>query len=163
MANFENIDKLLEGTLASRINEARSGQHVWEWYNALKRIMSANYVTGVCNVYGPATVADSDFVAVNTDTDSRLFGALVDNSNSGEDVWVTVLDGAASDTPGTEHTPGALLWVERNLMQTFIWPRGLLYDTTGIALFAGTGTDAGLEGGTGVTGTNPTIILVYTA
>jgi hypothetical protein len=163
MANFENISQLLEGALASRINEARSTQAVWEWYNALKRIMSANYVTGVPAVYGPATVGDTDFVAVNADTDSVLYGALVDNSNAAEAVFVSVLDGGTGLTPGTEHQPGVLLHVPQAEMNVWVWPHGVTYSTTGIAVYAGTGTDAGLEAGTGVTGTNPTIILVYTA
>src|SRR3990172_2846194 len=163
MANFENISNLLEGAINSRLNEGRSNQAVWEWYNALKKIMSANYVTGVPAVYGPTSVGDTDFVAVNADTDSVLYGALVDNSNAAEAVWVWILDGGTGLTPGTEHISGQIVFVEAASMYTFLWPAGVRYDTTGIAVYAGTGTSAGLEAGTGVTGTNPTAILVYTA
>lgn len=163
MANFEAISHRLEGIVNSQLNAARQDQGVWEWYNSLKRILSANYVTGTPTIYGPVAAGDTDFVAVNADTDSVLYGVLVDNSNASEAVWVSILDGGTGLTPGTEHIVGGLYFVPAATMRTWVMPQGTPYSATGIAIYAGTGTSAGLEAGTGVTGTNPTVVLVYTA
>lgn|SRR5574341_1575362 len=161
MANFARISNVLEGILNSQLNSTRIGQHVWEWYNALSRIMSANYVTGTPTVYGPATIGDTDFVVVSSSA-STLYGAVIDNSNAAEAVFVTIGDGGTGLTPGTEHQPGAILHVPSATMLSWVFPGGISFPSTGIAVYAGTGTDAGLEAGTGVTGTNPTGLLVYT-
>ena len=161
MANFQAVSNVIEGIINSQLNSTRINQGVWEWYNALQRIVSANYVTGTVKIYGPAAVADSDFVAIETGA-STVYGALLDNSNAAEAVFVQMLDGDASLTPGTEHQPGVIMHVPAASMKTFLWPSGANYPTTGIAVFAGTGTDAALETTTGVTGTNPTIVVVYT-
>ena len=161
MANFARIANVLEGILNSQLNATRINQGVWEWYNALQRIVSANNVTGTATVYGPITVADSDFVAVVASA-STMYGAVIDNSNASEAVFVSILDGGTGLTPGTEHIVGALCHVPAATMSTWVWPSGISMPTTGIAVYAGTGTSAGLEAGTAVTGTNPTLLLVYT-
>lgn len=161
MANFSNIANVLEGAINTQLNATRINQGVWEWYNALARITSANSVTGTLAVYGPVSVNDSDFVAVSA-VPSVLWGAVVDNSISDEAVWVSILDGGTGLTPGTEHMPGVILHVPQASMLTFVWPSGIQMPSTGIAVMAQTGTDAALETTTGVTGTNPTLLLVYT-
>jgi len=161
VANFAAIHNVLEGALNTQLNSARGGQHVWEWFNALSRIMSANAVTGTPAVYGPATVADADFVAVTAAATAVLYGAVVDNSIAAEAVFVTVGNGGAGLTPGTEHITGPILFAPAATMVSYLWPGGIAM-ASGIAVYAGTGTDAGLEAGTAVTGTNPTGLLVYT-
>ncbi len=160
MANFASVANILEGILNTQLTAARQGQHVWEWFNALQRIVSANYVTGTVRVVGPSTAGDTDFVAI--DTTATLYGALIDNSIAAEAVFVSIIDGDATLTPGTEHQPGVILHVPAATMRTFLWPGGVSYPTTGMAIYAGTGTNAGLEAGTAVTGTNPTYVVVYT-
>lgn len=162
MANFEIVRNQLEGIINSQLAAARTNQGVWEWFNALQRITSSNRIGGTVYVYGPASVNDADFVAVRTGA-ATLWGALVDNSISNEAVWVSALDGDATLTPGTEHQPGVIIHVPAATMLTFVYPSGISYPTTGIAVMAQTGTDAALETTTGVTGTNPTAVLVYTA
>lgn len=161
MANFAGLANALEGIINSQLSSARINQGVWEWYNALQRITSANYVTGTLRLYGPVAVNDSDFVAVSA-TAGTIYGALVDNSNAAEAVWVSILDGGTGLTPGTEHMPGVIIHVPQASMYTGVWPGGVSCPTNGIAVMAQTGTDAALETTTGVTGTNPTLVLIYT-
>lgn len=161
MANFAGLANVLEGIINSQLSSARITQGVWEWYNALQRITSANYVSGTLRLYGPVAVNDADFVAVSA-TPATLWGALVDNSIADEAVFVSILDGGAGLTPGTEHMPGAIIHVPLATMYTAVWPSGISCPTTGIAVMAQTGTDAALETTTGVTGANPTLVLIYT-
>lgn len=161
MANFEKKKNLLEGIINSQLNATRQDQGTWEWFNALQRIVSQQRIGGEVGIYGPAEALDADFVAVTAGA-ATLWGALVDNSNAAEAVFVSILDGGAGLTPGTEHIPGHLAFVPAATMRTFLYPQGVAYATS-IAVYAGTGTSAGLEAGTGVTGVNPTIVLVYTS
>ena len=162
MANFANIANQLEGAINTQLTLARTTQGVWEWYNALQKVMSSNRFVGTPVVYGPVTVGDTDYANIETAAASRLvFGILVDNSNAAEAVWVTVADlTAANATPGTDLFNIAV-WVPSATMQMVVFADGLSF-TTALSWYAGTGTAAGLEGGTGITGTNPTGILVYT-
>ena len=160
MANFALVANQLEGIINNQLTAARQTQGIWEWYNALFRIVSANYVTGTVRAVGPATAGDTDFVAI--DTTATLYGAVIDNSNAAEAVFVSILDGDATLTPGTEHITGVIIHVPAASMRAVLWPTGVSYGTTGMAIYAGTGTSAGLEAGTAVTGTNPTYVVVYT-
>lgn len=162
MANFASIGTYLEGVISNEVNATRTNQGVWEWYNALFRIMSANRWAGTPRVVGPSSIIDTDYANIETAAaDRQVFGLLIDNSNAAEAVWVTVADlTAANATPGTDLFNIAI-WVPSATMETVLFPNGLLFSTA-LSWFAGTGTAAGLEGGTGVTGTNPTGIIVYT-
>lgn len=161
MANFEIVRNQLEGIINTQLAAARTNQGTWEWFNALYRIVSANRIGGTAYVYGPASVNDADFVAVETGA-CTVWGVLIDNSNAAEAVFVEMLDGTASLTPGTEHIVGEIMQVPSATMKTYVFPSGCAIPATGIAVMAETGTSAGLEAGTGVTGTNPTIVIVYT-
>ena len=162
MANFGAIAPTLESLLATELAFARSNQGVWEWYNALQRCMSPSRVAGVVRVQGPESIGDTDYNNIETVADNRrVYGILVDNSNASENVWVTVADlTAANATPGTDLFNIAI-WVPSATIVPVVYPNGLAF-TVALSWYAGTGTAAGLEGGTGVTGTNPTGILVYT-
>ena len=162
MANFESIRTRLEGIVNNELTFARHNQGIWEWFNALHRIISANRWAGTPRVVGPSAVADVAYNNIETTAaDRQVFGLLVDNSNAAEAVWVTVADlTAANATPGTDLFNIAL-WVPSATIETVVFPNGLLFSTA-LSWFAGTGTAAGLEGGTGVTGTNPTGVIVYT-
>lgn len=161
MANFANIANRLEGIVNSELAAARSQQGIWEWYNALSRIMSANRFSGTPRVYGPATAPDAG-TATDVETNAvRVFGLLVDNSNSAEDVWVTGYNIASgSVTVGTSLT-SIVLWVPRATIVPVLWADGFALDTA-LSYHSQTGTQAALEGTTGVTGTNPSVVFVYT-
>ena len=82
MANFATIATTLEGAISNELTLARTNQGIWEWYNALQRIVSANRFTGTVRMDGPvlltATDRDVETGAV------ELFGLLVDNSMAAE-------------------------------------------------------------------------------
>ena len=159
MANFAKIANQLEGILNTQLSSVRSTQGAWEWYNALQRIMSANRFTGTPTVYGPATVADADYVDIETPA-TTLFGVLIDNSNSAEVVYVSFSDEGSGGVPGTA-LMDAIIMVPSATMVYVVYPDGISFPTN-LGIYAGTGTAAGLEGGTAVTGTNPTGVVVYT-
>ena len=60
MANFEIVRNQLEGIVNTQLNATRQTQGVWEWFNALYRITSANKNSGTVYIYGPASVNDAD-------------------------------------------------------------------------------------------------------
>jgi hypothetical protein len=161
MANFANIANRLEGIINNEMPAARSHQGLWEWYNALARIMSANRFTGTPRVVGPKTSPDAG-TATDVETNAvKLFGMLIDNSNSAEDVWLLGYDLATGDvTVGTSLTK-IVVWVPRATIVPVLYPNG--FDlTVSFSYHANTGTQAALEGTTGVTGTNPDVVFVYT-
>lgn len=159
MANFAIIQNQLEGIINSQLNAARTNQGTWEWFNALRRITSANNITGTLRVVGPRANIDTDYEDVNGP--SVVYGVLVDNSNAAEPIYLSIADlTAANATPGLDLMK-AVMFVPSATMSTFLFPSGLSL-TTAFSALAGTGTAAGLEGGTGVTGTNPTVVFVYT-
>lgn len=161
MANFEIVKNQLEGILASQLSAARSTQGNWEWFNALYRIVSQTRIGGTATISGPTVSDDTDYVNIEAAAATTLWGVLVDNPNAAEAVWLTIADLAtANATPGTDLFKAAL-FVPSATMSTFLFPSGLTL-ATAMSVFAGTGTAAGLEGGTGVTGTNPTFVIVYT-
>ncbi len=161
MANFANIANRLEGIVNNEISSSRTHQGIWEWYNALSRVMSANRFSGTPRVVGPVTTPDA---GTSTDLETsaiRLFGALIDNSNSGEDVWLVGYDiASASVTVGTSLTK-FVVWVPRATIVPVLYPDGYAFGTA-FSYHALTGTQAALEGTTGVTGTNPDVVWVYT-
>lgn len=159
MANFAAVSNLLEGIINSQLNATRINQGVWEWYNALQRITSANNVSGTLRVVGPTLSGDTDYVDV--DGAATVYGFLVDNPIAAEAIYLSVADlTAANATPGTDLMK-IIMFVPAATMSTFLFPSGITL-ATAFSVFAGTGTAAGLEGGTGVTGTNPTYVAVYT-
>lgn len=157
MANFALIESQLEGVLANQINGGRSTQGMWEWFNALKRIMSANRFSGTPAIWH-GTIPDAADQNIGT-TSGRLFGVLVDNSNSAEAVNVEIAD--VADADGGDDLLSALIYVPSASQRYHIFPEPYVF-TTDLSFIAGTGTRAGLEAGTAVTGTNPTGVLVYT-
>jgi len=161
MANFASVANVLEGIINTKLAAARHNQGVWEWYNALGRIMSANRFTGTPRVIGPAATLDAG-TSTNAETGAvRIFGILVDNSNAAEAVWVQFFNiASASVTVGTSLSP-VIVFAPSATIVPVVYADGVAFDTA-CSYHAVTGTQAGLEGGTGVTGTNPTIVLVYT-
>ena len=156
MANFASIATTLEGALANELTLARTNQGIWEWYNALQRIMSANRFTGTPRMDGPvlltATDRDIETGAV------VIFGFLIDNSMAAEDLYLLVYNVNAV-TEGTTDATG-LLFAPRNAITTYVMPNGLTHDTA-FTISAALGTTVGQEAGTAPT-TFPTVISVYT-
>jgi len=156
MANFASIGTTLEGILNTQLNLARSTQGIWEWYNALHRIVSANRFTGTPRIDGPVLLTATD-----RDVESgavRLFGLLVDNTMAAEDLYLLTYN----TNTVTEGTTDALeiMWCARNAITTAVFPDGLVFDTA-FTVSAALGTTVGLEAGTGPT-TFPTYLAVYT-
>jgi len=156
MANFASIATTLEGALNNELNLARSNQGVWEWYNALQRIMSANRFTGTPRIDGPvlltATDRDVETGAV------RLFGLLSDNSMTAEDLYLLTYN----TNTVTEGTTDALemMWSPRNTITCAVFTDGLEF-ATAFTVSAALGTTVGQEAGTAPT-TFPTYMAVYT-
>lgn len=155
MANFAVIANTLEGLLNQQLNAARQTQSVWEWYNALYRIMSQNRFTGTATVYGPKQNASGTNVIETVA--ATLFGVLIDNSQAAEDLYLGVSNVAA--TPGTTDTLGYYFGV-RNAITPYVIPQGTTFGSR-LEVFSVLGTEAGLEAGTAST-TQPTVVLVYT-
>lgn len=154
MANFELIKHTLEGSL-NQLASARTNQGVWEWFNALYRIVSQNRFTGTAQIYGPKLLASGTNVVETVPV--VVFGILVDNSMAAEDAYAYL--GNAAITPGTTDTQG-YFWAPRATISSYVFANGNVHSTK---LEVGTvlGTEAGLEGGTAST-TQCTVILVYT-
>ena len=155
MANFEIQKNNLEGLLNTQLNATRQTQGVWEWFNALYRIVSSVRFGGTVTLYGPKQLAAGTNVVETVAV--SLFGVLVDNSQAAEDLYLAVSNVAA--TPGTTDTLG-YFWVPRASIRTFALPEPLSF-TSRLEVFSVLGTEAGLEAGTAST-TQPTVILVYT-
>ena len=156
MANFASIATTLEGLLNTALNLARSNQGVWEWYNGLSRIMSANRFSGTPRIWGPrATVAGSNTIESNAAT---LFGVLVDNSMTAEDLFFTTSDVAVAG--GNDDWLGTPFFCPRNTITTYLVCNGGTF-ATGLFVEAELGTSVGIEAGTAVT-TEPTVVVVYT-
>jgi len=155
MANFALIGTLLEGILSSQLNAARHVQDVWEWYNALYRIMSQNRFAGTATVFGPKQLAAGTNVVETVPV--SLFGVLIDNSQAAEDAFLAIANAAA--TPGTTDTQG-YFYAPRAAMSCYVIA-GPRVQTTKLEVFSVLGTEAGLEAGTAST-TQPTVVLVYT-
>ncbi len=155
MANFALIANYLEGNLATQLATARQTQGVWEWYNALFRIMSANRVTGTPTVFGPKQLSAGTNVVETVA--ATVFGILIDNSQAAEDCQVQLSNVAA--TPGTTDIFGSYYGL-RGTMRGYVFSDGLPFSSR-LEVFSTLGTNAGLEAGTAST-TQPTITLVYT-
>lgn len=155
MANFAAIANQLEGILANQINGGRSTQGMWEWYNALSRVVSQNRFSGTAAVWH-GTIPDAADETITATV--RLFGILVDNSNSAEPVHVEIAD--VADADGGDDLLAGFVFVPSASQRYVVYPEPYVF-STGLSFIAGTGTRAGLEAGTAVTGTNPTGVLVY--
>lgn len=156
MANFASIATTLEGALANELNLARGSQGVWEWYNALQRIMSQNRFTGTPRMDGPVqlTATDRDVEAGAV----VLFGLLADNSQAAEDAFILTYN-TNTVTEGTTDFL-AVLWAPRNAISTVVFPEGVTFSTA-FTISDSLGTTVGLEAGT-LSTTHPTIIAIYT-
>lgn len=155
MANFALISNYLEGNLSSQLASARQTQGVWEWYNALFRIMSANRFSGTATVFGPKQLAAGTNVVETVAT--VVFGILIDNSQAAEDAQVQLSNVAA--TPGTTDIFGSYFG-PRATMKEYVFADGLTFSSR-LEVFSTLGTNAGLEAGTAST-TQPTVMIVYT-
>lgn len=155
MANFAVIGTLLEGILATQLNATRHTQGVWEWYNALYRIISQNRFSGTPTVYGPKQLAAGTNVVETVA--STVFGLLIDNGQAAEDAQVQLSNVAA--TPGTTDIFGSYFG-QRASMRAYVFSDGLPFSSR-LEIFSTLGTNAGLEGGTAST-TQPTVVIVYT-
>ena len=154
MANFANIANYLEGLLTSQLNQARQTQAVWEWYNALFRIVSQNRFTQTPRVYGPTQLAaGTNIIETNAVT---VFGVLIDNGQAAEDALVALYNAAA--TPGTTD-PLGILWAPRAAMTCYVFANGQVHSSR-LEIASMLGTEAGIEAGTAST-TQPTVVVVY--
>jgi hypothetical protein len=128
---------------------------VWEWYNALYRIMSQNRFPGTATIYGlKQNAAGTNVIETVAVT---LFGVLIDNSQAAEDAYLGVSNVAA--TPGTTDTLG-YYFAPRNTVSVYAIPQGTTFSSR-LECFSVLGTEAGLEAGTAST-TQPSVVLVYT-
>ena len=156
MANFAAVAHVLEGILSRELNLARGNQGMWEWFNALNRVISQNRFTGTVRVSGPTLLADgSNTVESNAVT---LFGVLVDNSMAAEDAFLLTSDVAAAG--GNDDWLGSAFWAPRNAITTYVLPNGGTF-ATGLFLADCLGTSVGIEAQTAST-TQCTTVVVYT-
>lgn len=156
MANFASISNQLEGIINSQLSSARTNQGVWEWYNALQRITSANYVTGTLRVVGPLTLVDgSNTIETNAVV---VYGALVDNSHATENIFALLSDVAVAG--GDDSTLDSMLFAAANKISTYVFPSGAVH-ANGFFIGDVLGTSAGQEAGTAVT-TQASVVVVYT-
>lgn len=155
MANFEIAKNNLEGLLNTQLNATRQTQGVWEWFNALYRIVSSVRFGGSVTIYGPKQLSAGTNVVETVAV--SLFGILVDNSMAAEDLFLATSNVAA--TPGTTDTL-VYFWVPRSTIRTMLYPEPIAFSSR-LEVFSVLGTEAGLEAGTAST-TQPTVVLVYT-
>jgi len=155
MANFAIINNQLEGALGNQIAAARANQDMWEWFNALFRVVSQNRYTGTAKVYGPRQLSAGTNVVETTP--AAVFGVLIDNSQAAEDAYLATSNVAA--TPGTTDTLGYYFAV-RGAVSTYLSAPPRVHASR-LEVFSVLGTEAGLEAGTAST-TQPTVIVVYT-
>lgn len=157
MANFANVANYLESAIATQLNATRQTQDVWEWYNALQRLMSQNRFTGTPTVYGPVGSTATTGAPISTAA-SSLFGCIIDNSQSAEDVLYGLYN-TSSVTGGTTNTLG-ILWAARSTMACYVMSYPIAFSSKiyGLSML---GTEAGIEAGTDST-TQPTVLFVYT-
>jgi hypothetical protein len=155
MSNFANISNALEGAINTQIAAARSSQGVWEWFNTLQRIMSANRFQGTPKIYGLRQLAAGTNVIETVA--AKVFGFLIDNSMAAEDLVLGLSNVAA--TPGTTDARG-LFWGPRNAITTYTAPEPIDFSSR-LEVYSMLGTNAGYEAGTAST-TQPSVIVVYT-
>jgi hypothetical protein len=159
MANFAAVANTLEGIINSQINSSRSNQGVWEWYNALQRIVSSNAFTGTVRVVGPrVAVTGSNTIESNAVT---LFGVLIDNGGT-ENVFTEISDVAV--TGGNDDTLGPYLYTPTVVMNTYLFPSGLSF-ANGLFYDTVLATSVGLEAGTEISTANLLLhksVFVYT-
>jgi hypothetical protein len=155
MANFELAKNLLEGILNNQINAARQTQGVWEWFNALYKVISSVRYSGTVTIFGPKQLASGTNVVETVAV--TLFGVLADNSMAAEPLLLQFSNVAA--TPGTTDILGAL-FVPSSAVRMYVWPEGQVHSAR-LEVFSTQSTNAGLEAGTAST-TQPTVVLVYT-
>lgn len=160
MANFSLIENRLLGLIESQITQSRVNQSHFEWFRALKRIMSSDKVAGTATLYDSGEAGGNDAAEVEVGSvPTTLYGALVDNPNAAEPIHIEIAD--VADVDGGDDLLTAFIFVPSATLVPVLYPRGVQHTATQMAYIAGTGTRAGLEAGTAVTGTNPRVILVY--
>jgi hypothetical protein len=159
MANFASIANVLEGTINSQLSSARINQGVWEWYNALQRIVSANKDSGTVRVVGPrVAVTASNTIEANAVT---LYGVLIDNGGT-ENAFLELSNVAV--TGGNDDTLGPILYTPTVVMNTYVFPSGLSF-SAGLYYDVVLATNTALEAGTEISAGNLLLhktIFVYT-
>ena len=159
MANFAQIATTLEGLLNGQLNLARSNQGVWEWYNALQRIMSANRFADTPRIIGPrVAVTGSNTLESNAVT---LFGVLIDNGGT-ENAYTEASNVAV--TGGNDDTLGPMLYTPSATMNAYVFPNGLSF-ANGLFYDVVLATNAALEAGTEISAANLLLhstVWVYT-
>lgn len=159
MAQFTNVERVLEGIINNQLALARTNQGVWEWFNALKRIMSANRFTATPRVVGPTvSVTGSNTVESNAVT---LFGVLIDNAGT-ENAFTEVSNVAV--TGGNDDTLGPILYTPTAIMNTYLFPNGLSF-ADGLFYDVILATNTALEAGTEISAANLLLhntVWVYT-
>lgn len=159
MANFASVAGVLEGILNNQLNLARSNQGVWEWYNALNRVISANRFTGTPRVIGPrVAVTGSNTLESNAVT---LFGVLIDNGGT-ENAYTEASNVAV--TGGDDNTLGPMIYTPSATMNQYLFTNGLTF-ANGLFYDVLLATNTALEAGTEISAANLLLhntIWIYT-
>ena len=159
MANFAAVANVLEGIINSQLNTTYIDQGVWEWYNALQRIVSTNKDSGTVRVVGPrVAVTGSNTIESNAVT---LYGVLVENAGT-QNAFTEISDVAV--TGGNDDTLGPILYTATVDTQGYVFPSGLSF-ANGLFYDVVLATNTALEAGTEISAANlllHKIILVYT-
>ena len=159
MANFAQIATTLEGLLSNQLSSTRGNQGVWEWYNALQRIMSANRFTATPRIVGPrVAVTGSNTLESNAVT---LFGVLIDNGGT-ENAFTEASDVAV--TGANDNTLGPILYTPSATMNMYAFPNGLGF-ANGLFYDVLLATNTALEAGTEISAANLLLhntVWVYT-
>jgi hypothetical protein len=159
MANFASISNVLEGIVNSQLSSARINQGVWEWYNALQRIVSANKDSGTVRVVGPrVAVTGSNTIE---STACTLYGVLIDNGGT-ENAYTEISDVAVGG--GNDDMLGPILYTPTVVMNTYVFPSGLSF-ANGLFYDVVLATNTALEAGTEISAANLLLhkaIFVYT-
>ncbi len=159
MANFASVANVLEGIINSQLNATYTNQGVWEWYNALQRIVSANKDSGTVRVVGPrVAVTGSNTIE---STAATLYGVLIENAGT-ENAFMEVSDVAV--TGANDDTLGPILYSPTVKTVTYVFPSGLSF-ANGLYYDVLLATNTALEAGTEISAANLLLhkaILVYT-
>src|SRR3990167_3032480 len=159
MANFASVSNVLEGLLNSQLSSTLIGQHAWEWYNALQRIVSANNITGTVRVVGPrVAVTGSNTIESAAAT---VYGVLIENGGT-ENAFMELSDVAV--TGANDDTLGPILYAPSPTMVSYVFPSGLVF-ANGLYYDVVLATNTALEAGTEISAANLLLhkaVLVYT-
>lgn len=142
MADWSRIQHQVDALISS-IATARSDQYLWTWREALRKAVQDFRETGTPRVSPLRTFDGSNDVDEETGA-VRLFGMLVDNSQSGTDAHVSTYN-TNTVTEGTTN-PLAIYWAPANRVVAYAH-RPIVFSTA-FSWSATSGTQTALEDGT---------------